>query len=139
MEQERRLRVPGTIEHVRDAVDFVVQAARDWGLNDDAIFHCELSVEEVFTNIVEHGYQHDGSDKGIELVCELAPNAILISIYDEAPQFNPLERDDPNPETELWERDHGGWGIYFVKQFMSDIRYQFEDNRNRIILEKRVG
>ena len=67
-ERERRLRLPGKIEQVRAACDFVVQAAEDAGFGDDGVFQSQLAVEEIFTNIVEHGYEHDGEGKTIEII-----------------------------------------------------------------------
>lgn len=136
-ERERRLRLPGKIEEVRAACDFVVRAARDAGFGEDGIFQSQLAVEEIFTNIVEHGYGHDGGSKTIELITEITDEALFISILDEAPHFNPLTLDKPNPEASLWEREEGGWGVYFVRQYMDNVSYKLDDNRNRLILEKK--
>lgn len=134
--KERRLRVPGTLSSVRDVCDFVSEAARDAGLGEDAIFHCQLSVEEICTNIVEHGYKYNGSDKSIDVVVRAHPDHIIISIYDDAPRFNPLDLKAPDPGIPLWEREGGGWGVYFVRQYMDDVRYSFEEQRNQLILKK---
>jgi serine/threonine-protein kinase RsbW len=137
--QVRKLRLPGEISQVRAACDFIVEVAQDAGLGDDGVFQCQLSVEEIFTNIVEHGYGHDGGDKSIELVCEISDDMLVISLIDEAPPFNPLSLEEPDPDTPLWERDTGGWGVYFVRQYMNDIRYKLENQKNHLILEKKIG
>ncbi|MGB7337642.1 MAG: ATP-binding protein [Phototrophicaceae bacterium] len=137
-EDERRLRLPGKIEYVRAACDFVVKAAEDVGFGEKAVFQSQLAVDEIFTNIVEHGYEHAGDDKSIELLVEVIDQSFLISIFDEAPPFNPLTLDEPNPEESLWERKEGGWGVFFVRQYMDDVRYKLDGNRNRLILEKKL-
>lgn len=134
---ERRLRLPGKIEQVRTACDFVVKAAEDAGFGDDGIFQSQLAVEEIFTNIVEHGYAYDGDSKTIEIVTEITPETLIISIFDEAPYFNPLTLDSPSPETPLWDRKTGGWGVYFVRQYMDEVVYKRDQNRNRLILKKK--
>ena len=137
--QEHRVKLPGSINQVREACEFVAKIGREVGLNDDGVYQIQLSVEEIFTNIVEHGYKHNGANKSIELVCIIRGNLLEISIIDEAPPFNPLELSDPDPEN-IWERETGGWGVYFVRRFMDDIRYQLDpDNRNHLILEKRLS
>lgn len=136
-EHERRLRLPGKIEQVRAACDFVVQAAEDAGFGEDGVFQSQLAVEEIFTNIIEHGYEHDGENKTIELVAKITSESLFISILDEAPHFNPLTLDSPNPEASLWERERGGWGVYFVRQYMDAVSYKLDDNRNSLILEKK--
>lgn len=137
--QERKLRLSGELSQVRAACDFIVEVAQAAGLGDDGVFQCQLSVEEIFTNIVEHGYGHNGADKSIELVCEIFDDLLVISLIDEAPLFNPLSLESPDPDTPLWERDTGGWGVYFVRQYMDDIRYKADNEKNRLILEKKIG
>lgn len=135
-EQERRLTLPGKIEQVRAACDFVVNAAKAAGFGEDGIFQSELAVDEIFTNIVEHGYEHDSDGKNIELITEITPDKLIISILDEAPHFNPLQLDTPDPEASLWERERGGWGVYFVRRYMDKIYYKIDNDRNRLVLEK---
>jgi serine/threonine-protein kinase RsbW len=137
-EHERRLRLSGEIQQVRAACDFVVEAARDAGFGDDGIFQSQLAIEEIFTNIVEHGYQHNGSDKSIDIVIHVRDDTMAISIIDDAELYNPLRREEPDPETPLWERQGGGWGVYFVRRYMDAVRYTQQNNRNCLILEKKI-
>lgn len=132
----RRLRLSGELARAREACDFVAAAARDFGFSDDAIFHCELSVEEIFTNIVEHGYAFAGADKFIEIQVEY-DSSLKITIIDESPAFNPLEVREADPTTPLWERETGGWGVFFVRNLMDQVSYRFENGRNHLVLEKR--
>ncbi len=134
--RERRLVIKGILEQVRVACEFIAEVARDVGFDDDGVYHCVLSVEEICTNIVEHGYEFKGDDKVIEIVCRPQPDGLLITISDEAPAFNPLERDDPDPNVPLWERQGGGWGIYFVRQYMNYVGYRYDNQRNHLILQK---
>jgi len=134
---KRHLKISGLIENIRLACDFVSEVAEEAGFSDDAVFHCNLAVEEICTNIVEHGYGHDGAAKFIDISCMLDTDLLTIVIADDAESFNPLSLSDPDPNTPLWEREGGGWGIYFVKQYMNDIRYELNDGRNHLILEKR--
>lgn len=135
---ERSLRLRGEIQQVRAACDFIVEAARDAGFDDDGIFQSQLAVEEIFTNIVEHGYQHNGSDKSIDIVVRVKDEVMTMFILDDAEPFNPLVMDNPNRDRDLWEREGGGWGVYFVRQYMDEVRYTVRNNRNCLILEKRL-
>lgn len=137
--QQRKLRLHGVIDQVRDACTFVINVATEAGLGEDGIFQCQLSIEEIFTNIVEHGYQHAGESKSIEIVCEWSDEALLIAIIDEAPPYNPLTASELDPSTTLWERDDGGWGVFFVKQYMDDIRYRLLNERNHLFLKKKIS
>jgi anti-sigma regulatory factor (Ser/Thr protein kinase) len=134
---EHRLRVSGEIKHVRAVCDFVVDVAEQAGLNEDAVFQCQLAVEEVFTNIVEHGYKYNGAEKSIEVICRVRDAGLQILILDDASPFNPLDLDPPDPQLALEDRGTGGWGAHFVKQYMDSVRYQLQQGRNCLVLEKK--
>jgi serine/threonine-protein kinase RsbW len=135
--QERRLKIPAVLERVEEACEFAAAAARDAGLSEDAVYHCHLSVEEVCTNIVEHGYHFQGQEQKIEVVCRTQPGRFTIVVIDDSKPFNPLSLPDPDPTAPLAEREGGGWGIFFVKKYMDSIAYQYEQNQNQLIMEKR--
>jgi len=136
--QQRRMSVTGVIDNVRSVCDFVVDFVNDARLGEDIAFQTQLSVEEICTNIVEHGYQHQGSDKKIDVVCLYTDKTLTIRIIDEAPLFNPLDLEDPDPDTPLWEREGGGWGVYFVKQYMTSVIYEPINGKNSILLTREM-
>lgn len=136
--KQRRMSVTGVIDSVRSACDFVVDFVNDVHLGDDVAFQSQLSVEEICTNVVEHGYHHAGEDKKIDIVCTFDNHQLQIRIIDEAPLFNPLELEEPDPDTPLWDREGGGWGVYFVKQYMTSVTYEVIENRNSIVLTKQI-
>jgi len=134
--QQHTLRVPGELPQIQVLCDFVMNEAQTVGMGDDGIYHCQLSVEEICTNIVEHGYHFDGAGKSIEIVCEQIEDRLRISIWDEAPAFNPLLRPDSKHHASLDDIMPGGWGIFFVKKFMANLSYRYENNRNGLTMEK---
>jgi anti-sigma regulatory factor (Ser/Thr protein kinase) len=139
MGEKHSLRVSGELEQVRVVCEFVAEVAAAFGMDEQGIYQCQLSVEEICTNIVEHGYHYSGADKAIDVACEKRGDFIIISIWDDAPPFNPLELDDPDPNMSLWEREGGGWGVFFVKKYMSSVRYALDNQRNCLILEKKIS
>lgn len=136
--QERRLTVPAVLEKIEAACEFVSEAAREVGMADDAVYHCYLAVEEVCTNIVEHGYGYNGQHEVIEVIVKPIANRLKIVIIDDAKQFNPLHLSDPDPTAPLMDRKSGGWGVFFVKKFMDRVDYRYADNRNQFIMEKQL-
>lgn len=135
--QESRLTIPAVLNELAAACEFVAERARAAGLDDNAVYHCHLSVEEVCTNVIEHGYEFQGDDKVIDIVCNNHPGEFVISIIDDAPAFDPLSLPPPDPSAPVWEREGGGWGVYFVKQFMDDVSYKFLSGRNHFMMIKR--
>lgn len=138
MNRESRLTIAGTSEQVQVACEFVADAAREAGLDERAVHHCQLAVDEVCTNIVEHGYGASGPNRAIELICELTPQTFTITIIDDAPPFNPLTRPDPDPSASLEDRKTGGWGIYFIKQIMDEVSYFQNGRYNHLVMVKRI-
>ncbi len=136
--EQRRMNVTGIIDNVRAICDFVVDFVHSVKLGEDVAFQAQLSIEEICTNIVEHGYKHQDTDKTIEIICVYSNHLLIIRVIDEAPLFNPLDLEDPDPDTPLWEREGGGWGVYFVKQYMTSIDYEVIDGQNSIVLKKKI-
>jgi serine/threonine-protein kinase RsbW len=138
MADERWLRIPGVLANVATACDFVVEVAENAGLDERGIYHCRLAIEEACTNVIEHGYQFNGADKSIDIVCQTYSDLLLITIMDDGPPYNPLSKTDPDPKMPLWDRPEGGWGVAFIKKVMDKVDYSYENRRNHLILSKRI-
>ena len=139
MVEERRLRIPGLIEKVRVACDFVVEAAQRAGLDERAVYHCQLAVDEACTNIVEHGYGRNNPNTVIDIICRSEDNRFTITVLDDSTLFDPFARPDPDPTTILDDRAQGGWGIYFIKKVMDEVDYQRQGERNRLTMVKNLS
>lgn len=129
------IRLAGTVENVREACAFVVQAVATAGGSEDTRFHCELSVDEIFTNIVEHGYGEDGANRHVDIEVSNLGDCVQITIADDAPAFNPLSQAAPTLRR-IMDDAHvgGGWGISFVRKNMDNIHYHYHDGRNFLII-----
>lgn len=136
--QERQLRIAGVLEAVSTACNFVMEEARRAGLDDRAIHHCYLAVDEACTNIIEHGYSPDCDDCVIDIHCRRDDDKFIICIVDDSPAFDPLTFPDPDPKLPINRREPGGWGIFFIKKLMDQVVYQHDGNRNRLVMVKRI-
>jgi anti-sigma regulatory factor (Ser/Thr protein kinase) len=135
---ERRQVFPAKIDQIDALCEFVTAYASEIGMDGEAVYHCRLSVEEICTNIIEHGYGDLYNSGGvIEVVCRATPGFLSITLVDDAPAFDPLSLPEPDPSTPLWERQGGGWGVYFVKKFMDRVTYARHYERNYFTLEKK--
>ena len=136
---ERQLRIAGVLENVLVACDFVVAQAREMGLDERAIHHCYLAVDEACTNIIEHGYGANCGECMIDVFCQRDAQGLTIIISDDSPPFDPLTRTDPDPHTPITERGDGGWGIFFIKKLMDNVTYSYEGGRNRLVMLKKIS
>ncbi|NDJ84875.1 MAG: anti-sigma factor antagonist [Chloroflexi bacterium] len=141
MRDERHLSFKARLENVPSAADFVVQSAQAAGLDDRAIYHCQLAVDEACTNIIEHGFGGDQADTHgqIHLITGIEEDDVfVITIADNSPAFNPVTYKDPDPTMPLEDRPGGGWGIYFIKKLMDAIDYRHADGKNHLTLRKNI-
>lgn len=137
--REQRLTISAELNAVETACEFVMAAASEVGLDSEAVHHCRLSVEEICTNVIEHGYHNRGEGEQIDITVRSDGRDFSITISDSAPLFNPLALPDPDPSTPLWERQGGGWGVYFVKKFMDSVAYSNAGQRNHFTMAKRIS
>lgn len=103
---------------------FVGEAARQSGLDDSAIYAAQLAVDEAFTNIIEHAYGGESLEK-IECSCEIFEAGLVITLCDCGKPFDPVAVPDPDLEADLEDRDIGGLGLYFIRQLMDEVEFNF--------------
>jgi serine/threonine-protein kinase RsbW len=137
--QHLRITREGQVEHLPEILRFVDRACEEAGVEDEAAFALHLAVEEVCTNIIQHGYAggHQGS---IELAFSSTPGGATITITDEAPHFAPEQAPAPDLDSDWEERRIGGLGLYLVYQLMDEVHYEPAPERgNRLTLIKRFA
>lgn len=139
MPHQDHLQINAVVENIEKAHKFVYEFVLANGFSDMVAYRCALSVDEVCSNVIEHGYQKQGHDKVIDLICVAQENRITIIIMDDAHPFNPLNIPPPDPHAPIDVRPIGGWGIEIVRQYMDKVSYRYVDNRNQLILEKYQG
>src|SRR5580692_1971125 len=78
----------------------------------------QLAMEEALVNVILYAYK-DGKGP-VELICNQYPkDRIAFTIMDKGPSFNPLlQQPKPQLESSLEEREEGGLGIFFIRQYM---------------------
>lgn len=96
-----------------------------------------LAVEEVYVNIVNYAYQ--GKTGKAEMTLSESDGTVTITISDSGVPFNPLEKDDPDITLSSEKRAIGGLGIFLVKKTMDSVSYFYENNKNILVLKKKIG
>lgn len=132
------LDIEARLEQVRDACDFVVACAETTEMDERAVYHCQMAVDEALTNIIEHGFGFEGGETTIDICCQRDGTRFVITLTDESPAFNPLEHQAPDPDEPLDSREPGGWGIYFIRRLMNEVTYQRQDGKNQLTLVKEI-
>ena len=135
MPDVRRLVVPGRYENIPTITMFVGEAAQASGLDDTAMFHCQMAVDEACTNVIEHAY--GGEDRGdIEVACFVEPGQCRIEVIDHGEAFNPADVAEPVVSADVNEMHAGGIGLHLMRQLMDEIHFTFGKDSNVLVMVK---
>ena len=136
MGELRQLTMRGRYDNIPIITQFVGEAAQAAHLDEDAVFHCQMAVDEACTNIVEHAY--NGEDKGdIEIACFVEPGSCEIQIVDHGRPFDPDSVPAPKIGVDLDQVQPGGIGLHLMRQLMDEVRFEFSAQGNKLIMVKR--
>jgi len=96
-----------------------------------------MALREALANAIKHGNQQDAS-KHVHLEMDVVADTLAISIRDEGPGFDPEAVADPlAPENRL---KTSGRGIFYMRTFMDEIRFQRHPAGGmEIVLKKNLG
>ena len=109
------------LERVRK---FVARHAQAYELSPKEIYSVQLAVDEAFTNIIEHAYGGE-SQENIECTCHISADGLEITLRDCGQTFEPNQVPDPDLGAELEERKIGGLGLFFIRQLMDEVEFNF--------------
>lgn len=114
----------------------LAKMCKQWEIHSDVAFSMNLALEEIVTNIINHGYG-GREEYDITIRFTLEKNNLRIQVKDSAPAFNPLETEEPDDlEKPVEERNIGGLGIHLVKKFTDNFQYRRGKTKNIITLLK---
>jgi anti-sigma regulatory factor (Ser/Thr protein kinase) len=106
-------------------------------LPSNIVFAITLSLDEVITNVISYGYD-DHDEHHINVTLRSGKGVIEISVEDDGKPFNPLEFKTPDLKCPIDERPIGGLGIYLVKTYMNELKYDRAGGKNRLTMRKNL-
>ena len=138
MQASRTLVVPNRMEEIRTIEEALEEFAEQQDFPPEALFQIQLSLEELFTNVVSYAHDDD-QEHEVEIIFSREGETITIEMMDDGRPFDPLQ-DAPELDvnSSLEDRDIGGAGIRLAKQLMTELRYQRDSTRNHLIMIKKV-
>ena len=138
MESRRTLVVPGSLDGVRRAAAALDEFSREALLPAGDLWPFQVTLDEVLSNVVRHGYGADApSSREIEVQFGLKDGVLELVIQDDAAPFDPLA--EAPPDTASLERPPGGLGIFLVRRLMDEVAYERREGRNRLVCRRSVG
>ncbi len=128
-------RFAGRYASLAEIGEFIRKEAQRAGFSDFNIYTIEMAVDEACSNIIEHAYQ--GEDKGeILLSVNTDEERLTVVLEDYGQPFDPRTIPPPRPDAPLEEQREHGWGLYFIQQWMDEVRFEFTPTGNRLTLVK---
>lgn len=135
----KSIKVPGQYQSLAKIGNFVRQAALEAGFSGFDVYSIETAVDEACSNIIEHAYQGEGKGE-IACSCDFDPQkGLTISLCDFGSPFLPNEIATPDIEAPLEDREAHGLGLYFMRQLMDEVSFNFSDDcGNTLTLVKHI-
>ncbi len=107
------------------------------GFDQDSSHWMSVAIRESVTNAVRHGNKMDPL-KRVVVSFEFDGSDFLVQVADEGEGFNPAGLRDPLAEENLLRAN--GRGIFFMKNFMDEVVYEFPANCGTLVkMSKKIS
>ena len=121
---------PAEIGRLVDRLEAFGMAA---GLAPDVAFRLMLSLDEVVSNVIRHGFEDDG-DHHITVRVETGNGRLTATVMDDGREFDPRQAPLPDLDAAMNARRVGGLGMHLVRSCMDTIEYRREHDRNLLVM-----
>ncbi|MCG6927550.1 MAG: ATP-binding protein [Acidobacteria bacterium] len=125
-----KLDVATRIEMLDIVQTVLTQLCKIVGFEDETIHYLAVAVRESVVNAMKHGNGHDES-KRVVIQFTLLDQAIEVEVKDQGKGFEPREVPDPLAPENLLKAY--GRGIFFMKQFMDEVTYEFPPRGGTVV------
>lgn len=107
--------------------DYILESAKNCGVNLKKILKLELGVEEIVINVIHYAYK-DGGDILVKVIDDAENHHFILELIDFGTPFNPLKKIDQRSidKSAIEKRKIGGFGIAFTKKIFAALNYSFE-------------
>jgi serine/threonine-protein kinase RsbW len=124
-------------EELQSIFTFLKGSWADLDVTEKVQMELQLSIEELFMNMVRHN--PDSANTDIELWIEKEDDTIKISLSDfEEVPFDLTNTKAIDFDAYFEEKKFGGLGIHLVKELMDDIKFQHSKGISTITLTKQL-
>lgn len=126
--------VSGILDSLSTIAQYVLKASTAAGLDRKTAYKLRLAVDEIATNIINHGYEEAGIKGDIEIQAHIDDRTLKISIEDTGIPYDPTQKlPQTHLDRALEDRPIGGLGIYLALQGVDEFTYERTCDRNRNI------
>jgi serine/threonine-protein kinase RsbW len=122
------IKLPASLDRLQDVMVFVETNADKAGVLPAKLSGLCLAVEEAFVNICRYAFK--GGQGEVELACFPGTDAFVLEIKDTGQEFNQLSVPEPDISAPLEQRQIGGLGVHFIRNFTDHADWRRESDSN---------
>lgn len=105
-------------------------------VSQEDILAIQLICDELASNIFRHAYRE--APGSFEFSIDFDGDRCILEFVDSGPPFDPTEREPPDTDAPIAERELGGLGIFFVQRSSEDFEYERRDDSNVVRVTRKV-
>lgn len=134
-----KLEIVNELEELHRVNEALESLEEQWELPMPIVMNLNLCMEEALTNIIFYAHEEKGKHS-IQITLEHNTGiSVSVLLEDGGKAFNPLEETkEPDVEAAAADREIGGLGVFFIKQFMDEVEYQRVGNTNQLRMLKQL-
>ena len=117
------------MKNIAKMIDFLKKDMRRYALSKKAQFNMAVAAEEIFSNIVEYSYKND-KNKKVLLKTKAEGGFYYMTFVDDAEEYNPLLKENPDITLKIKDRKIGGLGVYLFKKLSDVQEYEYKNGQN---------
>jgi len=129
--------IPSATRYLTKVRKFITTHARSAKICESSIVELRLAVDEACSNVIEHAYQGDPSEK-LHLTMTVEPTRVIVQIRDRGRAFNEHTYQQPNVVELSRKRKSGGLGVDIIRRLMDQVEYFSDGDINEIKLVKLI-
>lgn len=126
-----------SFNQIRKIVEDTAGFFSDHEIDDSLRMKVDLSLEELFVNMVNYNTETDS-----DILIEMKPieQGIEVSLTDfDVERFDPTMAVEIDIDAPLSERTPGGLGLYLVLKMADSIHYEYRDRKSKITFTNRIA
>lgn len=139
MEQKKTWVLTNQLEEIRKLPLLLEEVCGQWKLPASVKATLNLALEEAVVNVIQYAYPA-GEEGTLSIEAEWNGQERLLrfTLSDGGTPFDPTAVPDADTRLSVEERPIGGLGIFLVRQLMDCVEYRYYNNRNVLVMQKRI-
>ncbi len=125
----------GSLEQLARLREFINLTAPQFGCDEQDTFAFELACDEAAANIFDHAFENKTGQVQVEFWRQ--DDTVCVCFLYHGRCFDPSQVPEPDLAAPLEKRPVGGLGLFFMRQLMSDVNFEFDAvNGNKLTMHR---